>query len=391
MLSKIYIPVSSLKEEDIRSLVELALNKDEHRVDTHGGRQVAIKYLLTLRSINFNLDNFVSKQQLKTFEDKLKQLTRIDLYKKEFCENNDITREDYWELKSQSNKIHEIAKANRSSLTQDQFTLKQLKVYFNRKQIENIPYSKATFDDSGFVDEDSRNNLANYRLDQRKNQGSIHTKQGRIENVIFDVPESKQIIVLDFADERMPGGLYLDGASTQEETICYNSNTYQALLDFKYKKFDGGFFIPEFGCLYIKDAIFVNPNNKEQKRHADVIAAACYDLTGVHGLYKPPNDPQQIEFNTKKKLESVIAAAQANSHENGANTYLLLGPIGCGAFKNKLESIAKLWAEILLEPLNQQLQTQQRHAFHDIWFLSGTQQKLQVFENAFGSNIQRHS
>ncbi len=178
-------------------------------------------------------------------------------------------------------------------------------------------------------------------------------------------------------------GLFLYGATTQEETICYNSDTYRALLDFKYNRFDGGFIIPEFGCLYIKHVAFFKPPQHKEYRKIDVVAAACYDLTGEHGLYPPPDSDQQIEINTKKKLETIIAAAQANTEGNGKDTYLILGPIGCGAFKNNIQTIAKLWAEVLLKPLNEQLNTQQCHAFQHIWFLSGTDQKLQIFEQAF--------
>jgi hypothetical protein len=92
---------------------------------------------------------------------------------------------------------------------------------------------------------------------------------------------------------------------------------------------------------------------------------------------------EQIQINTRKKFETIIAAAQANTEGNGENTYLILGPIGCGAFKNNIQTIAKLWAQVLLKPLNQQLNTQQSNAFQHIWFLSGTEQKLQIFEQAF--------
>jgi len=143
--------------------------------------------------------------------------------------------------------------------------------------------------------------MIKYPIIERHNTGQINTKKGRIEDAIFDIPSDKQIIVLDFADERMPGGLFLYGATTQEETICYNSDTYRGLLDLKYNRFDGGFFIPEFGCLYIKHVQFFKPSDSKQSHRVDIVAAACYDLTGEHGLYKPPNSDEQIEINTKKK------------------------------------------------------------------------------------------
>jgi uncharacterized protein (TIGR02452 family) len=386
MSSSVYVPCSSLNSEDIESLVKLCLNEDVYRVDTHGGRKAGLKYLLNIYSIGFDLSPYIDVHEIKRLENKLNELKKIDLFKKEFDANHDDQYEPYWELNNNSPKIHQIAKNNRKFTNKGKgFNPEQLKIYFNATQIENIPYSQATFANAGFVDNDARDHITKYPIVQRHNKGQINTKQGRIENVIFDIPSGKQIIVLDFADERMPGGLFLYGATTQEETICYNSDLYRGLLDFKYNRFDGGFFIPEFGCLYIKHVQFFKPPDFIQNHNIDIVAAACYDLTGEHGLHKPPNSKEQIEINTKKKLEAIIAAAQANTEGNGENTYLILGPIGCGAFKNKLETIAKLWAEILLKPLNQN--TQQRHAFEHIWFLSGTDQKLKVFEQAFNLSI----
>ncbi|CAF1249298.1 unnamed protein product [Rotaria sp. Silwood1] len=388
MLSRLYVPCSSLNPEDIKSLVQLCLSQEKYRVDMHGGRKAALKYLVNFQSTELNLSSYIDLKILERLKDEINQLKNIDLYKKEFDENQDDTFEPYWELKNQSRKIHQIAKANRK-FTQVCFPPEQLKVYFNPAQIANIPYSHGTYESCGFVDSDARDNMIKYPIIERHNKGQINTIQGRIQQVIFSIPPEKQIIILDFADERMPGGLFLYGATTQEETICYNSNAYRALLDFKYERFDGGFMIPEFGCLYIKRAQFFKPNQPNEYRYVDIIAAACYDLTGEHGLHKRPNSPQDIEKNTEKKLETIIAAAQANSDDNGKNTYLILGPIGCGAFQNKIQTIAKLWAKVLLKPLNTNLGTEQYHVFEQIWFLSGTDEKLKVFEDAFHLDSQQ--
>ena len=382
--SLLYIPCSSLNPEDIQSLVDLSLNTDVHRVDTHGGRKAAINYLLHMKSIGFDLSPYIDSKHLKNLEKESKKLEKFDLFKKEFDQNNDDKFEEYWELHNNSSRIHSLAKDNRVFTNKDNcFSPKQLKVYFNSKQISNIPYSNARYENAGFVDNDVRIELTHYPLINRQNLGQINTVQGAIEDVIFHIPSDKQVIILDFADERMPGGLFLFGATTQEETLCYHSNTYRALLDFKYQRFHGGFFIPEFGCLYIKNALFSKPSDGNITRSADVIAAACYDRTGEHGLYTSHKSDEQIHVNTKKKFQTIIAAAQGNCSGKGNNTYLILGPIGCGAFQNKLETIVKLWLEVLSEPLNEQLNTQQRHAFEHIWFLGRTEPKLEVFEKHF--------
>ena len=100
----------------------------------------------------------------------------------------------------------------------------------------------------------------------------------------------------------------------------------------------------------------------------------------MHAL---PTTKEALEHNTRKKFETIVAAAQANSRENGEGTYLLLGPIGCGAFQNKIETIARIWKQVLFQPLNEQLKTEQRHAFDQIWFISGKEERLKILEKAF--------
>ena len=382
----IYVPCASLNENDIRSLLNIAESPDGQRVDLYGGRKVALKYLLSMKSFGYRFPAgiSISDKQWKLFEEKFKKLKNIDYSKEEFSSPPDRQVEDYWELKLMSTKIHPVAMDSRRFNRYDKgIDDRKLKIYFNPLQFDNIIYSSATYEQSGFVDEDCRANLISHPLNLRQNRGEIETIQGRIENVIFDIPSNKQIIILDFADERMPGGLFLYGATTQEETICYHSETYRALLDLKYRRFNGGFYIPEFGCLYLKDLQFHHPPHYDKTVLVDVIAAACYDLTGVHGLHQRPPSDEQVLINTEQKLRSIIRSAQVNSKLNGKDTYLLLGPIGCGAFKNDLQQIGKLWAKILLEPLNVQLNTKQKDAFDKIWFISGTKEKLKVFSTMF--------
>jgi hypothetical protein len=207
MSSPLYIPCASLSDEDVSSLVKLCLAKDVYRVDTHGGRKAALKYLLKMHSIGFDLSSYIDLKKFEDLQQQFEELKKIDSFKKNFDENHNDTFEEYWELNSNSTKIHQIAKDSRKLTDKPQgFSPEQLKIYFNSQQIDNIPYSEANFDSSGFVDNDSRDWMIKYPIEQRQNKGQINTKQGRIEQVIFDIPPDKQIIILDFADERMPGG-----------------------------------------------------------------------------------------------------------------------------------------------------------------------------------------
>ena len=205
--SLIYIPCGSLNVEDLQSLIRLAVSTDVERVDKHGGRQVALKYLLNMHSIGFDLSSLIKADQWKVFQEEFDRLKQIDLYRQEFHPSDDQRSAPYWELTSDSSHIHSIAKKSRSFHQRTEpFPSEQLKVYFNRSQLENIPYSKATFKSAGFLDEDVRENILRFPREQRQNRGQIHTRQGRIEQAIFEIPANKQVIILDFADERMLGG-----------------------------------------------------------------------------------------------------------------------------------------------------------------------------------------
>jgi hypothetical protein len=74
-----------------------------------------------------------------------------------------------------------------------------------------------------------------------------------------------------------------------------------------------------------------------------------------------------------------MAAAVANTKDNGSNTYLLLGPIGTGAFGNDVKAIAQVFRKALnLEMMG--LSGPIRQAFGNIWFVSTDKWKNDEFE-----------
>ena len=74
-----------------------------------------------------------------------------------------------------------------------------------------------------------------------------------------------------------------------------------------------------------------------------------------------------------------MAAAVANTIGDGSNTYLLLGPIGTGAFGNDVEEIAEVFRDVLnMKMMNSEGPI--RYAFENIWFVSTEDWKNEVFE-----------
>ncbi|CAF0880729.1 unnamed protein product [Didymodactylos carnosus] len=391
----LYIPCSALGETEIMSMVSIAFAANDaeskERVDKHGGRKVMLQYLLTMNSFtDARLTTLILKcfQTLKrtkedinwnTLQQDYDILKKIDMFKYDLTKSK--LYDSYWELHSRSTIISAKSKQTRKLINTYRylgFKSEELKIYFNHVQIDNIPYTNSST--RGFADHDAQANMIQFPVSLRQNPGLIHVEKMKLEQAIFKVPIGKQVILLHFANDRIPGGSFLYGGAGQEESICYNSDVYRALLDFKYKKFNGGFMIPEYGGLYIKNVTFFHPQQQHLERKIDVIAVSCYDFTKKDGLYLLPAKP--IE-NTRKKILTLIRAAQANSDGNGSNTYLLLGPMGTGAYKNDPKKIAVLLAEELQSPLNENLATQQRHTFEQVWLVTTNEGKADMFHQCF--------
>lgn len=94
---------------------------------------------------------------------------------------------------------------------------------------------------------------------------------------------------------------------------------------------------------------------------------------------------QWIENNTAK-FRAFIAAAVANTIGDGSNTYLLLGPIGTGAFSNDVTQIGYVFREVLSSKMmgsNGPI----RNAFGNIWFVSTDKWKNDRFDDIIRDDI----
>jgi hypothetical protein len=74
-----------------------------------------------------------------------------------------------------------------------------------------------------------------------------------------------------------------------------------------------------------------------------------------------------------------MTAAVANTKDNSSNTYLVLGPIGTGAFSNNVKAVGQVFRKALnLEMMG--LSELIRQAFGNIWFVSSDKWKNDELE-----------
>jgi uncharacterized protein (TIGR02452 family) len=168
-------------------------------------------------------------------------------------------------------------------------------------------------------------------------------------------------LVLNMANRHQPGGGVLSGAGAQEEYLFRVSNYYRSLYQFS----DIGlsFDVPRRQESYPLDrnhggvysshvAVF---RGTEQEGYPKLEQPSVFSFVAVAAINEPNlmrdhNDHYWLEDSfiepTKRKIRTIFNIALVHDHEN-----LVLGAFGCGAFKNPPNHIARLFKEVLEEPL----------------------------------------
>jgi hypothetical protein len=235
-----------------------------------------------------------------------------------------------------------------------------------------------------------------------------------------------RVAVLNMASERNPGGGWLKGAAAQEEALCFRSTLAASLhrnlypiqrraglytrdvVIFRTSTTDGHrLMVPETAPtrLPVVSALTVagirRPDVKPAGEDAEVAAGAEDEAKGPEGVAggdsgadqprrgntrgkeKPKGpfvfaDPAAREL-TKDKMRLCLRMAAAKGH-----TMLVLGAIGCGAFRNPPQEVADCWLEVLSES---------EFAggwFKEIWFAVYDRRKegnFEIFTDAFDGKV----
>lgn len=166
---------------------------------------------------------------------------------------------------------------------------------------------------------------------------------------------SSRPAVLNLASDTQPGGGWQTGAMAQEEALCYRSSLSLSLHK-HYYPWDA------LQGLYTRDVVVIRSSTADG--HAllgPVVAAAdlpVVSVLSVAAVRRPklvdaqsPGGKQRKVFAdgdervlTKKKMRLALRMAASKGHD-----CLVLGALGCGAFRNPAEEIADAWKEVLGE------------------------------------------
>lgn len=194
---------------------------------------------------------------------------------------------------------------------------------------------------------------------------------GKYDTVIDTVPMTtveainkyggnSKIAALNFASYKEPGGMFLNGSSAQEESLCHESNLYNILEAFKVRYYEWNI-RHKNKALYFNRALYTpnvrftgslsdcNDNEASIRvnyyRLCDIITCAAPNYTAARRYCNVSNDENKKAC--IDRINFVLSIAAQNNVET-----LILGAFGCGVFGQDARLIALIFKELLQNKFN---------------------------------------
>ncbi|KXH62028.1 hypothetical protein CNYM01_02321 [Colletotrichum nymphaeae SA-01] len=199
-----------------------------------------------------------------------------------------------------------------------------------------------------------------------------------------------RVAVLNMASPLTPGGGFVNGAGSQEESLCMRTTLLPSLKDEYYR-------LPELGAIYTPDVLVFRDEDaddvleKRDRWFVDCISAAMLrnpeierDEDTGFSHYVQEKDRQLI----LEKMKIVLRICQLK----GIKT-IVLGAWGCGAYGNPVAEVAKAWKKALL-PRNDGKGKKKGNketwsGIEEVVFAIKDTGMADAFQEAFGKGIER--
>lgn len=171
-------------------------------------------------------------------------------------------------------------------------------------------------------------------------------------------PQAK-IGILNFASAKKEGGGFLRGAQAQEESLARSSTLYPTLMTTVAQQFytlhksslNNGFYthamIYSPGCICFRD----DDGGWLHPLTVDILTSPAVNAKEVRKELGSKVASNLLEENIEKEMKERMARILCLFEKMGVG-HLVLGSFGTGVFKNKIEMVARLWAELLASRFN---------------------------------------
>ncbi|TEA15790.1 hypothetical protein C8034_v001941 [Colletotrichum sidae] len=203
-------------------------------------------------------------------------------------------------------------------------------------------------------------------------------------------PGRDRVAILNMASPLNPGGGFVNGAGSQEESLCMRTTLLPSLKDEWYR-------LPELSAVYTPDVLVFRDEDAEDVLHhnerwyVDCISSAMLrnpeterdDETGF-SHYVTDKDRQLA----MEKMKVVLRVCQMKGI-----TRIVVGAWGCGAFGNPVGEIAAAWRKVLLPRVDSRAKSKKvRETWNGIErvvFAIKDEGMANAFEEAFGTGLVR--
>jgi len=150
------------------------------------------------------------------------------------------------------------------------------------------------------------------------------------------IKQGCNVLGLNMASPRRPGGGVDSGSFSQEEN-CFRRSNY-------FKTLDQSFYpLSETSCIYSPSITVIKDKNYQLlKTPFNVAMIACAALRSPpllkNGQYVRNRDHEMMKY----KIEQIFQVGYQMGHDT-----LILGAFGCGAFRNNPEVVADIFNEVI--------------------------------------------
>lgn len=187
------------------------------------------------------------------------------------------------------------------------------------------------------------------------------------------------VICLNFASAKNPGGGFLNGAQAQEESLSRASGLYPCIVQMEEMY---AYHRRLKTCLY-SDYMIFSPRVPVFRDGEDQLLDRPYLLSfltapavnaGVVREREPENVPM-IDSAMRKRIRKILTVAALHGHRT-----LVLGAYGCGVFRNRAQDVAGYFAQVLFE------EAYEKHFDHIVFAVldhSARQENLRAFRERF--------
>ena len=193
-------------------------------------------------------------------------------------------------------------------------------------------------------------NISSNAQHTKKHKTNIEVKNETTLKAARDILDSgeKNVLCLNFASAKNPGGGFLKGSGAQEESLVRASALYPCISQMKKmysvnKKLKSALYTDYM--IYSPKVLVFRDDNDELLDEPYYVSFATAPAVNAGAVYsKEKENIELIRPTMEKRIEKIIALSIFKGYEN-----LILGAFGCGVFKNSPEDVAEYFSELLLD------------------------------------------